>query len=494
MLIPQVNTYSLSTVLSRIKQIISTQTQNKFFWVRAQISKIKSDQRGNYYLELIESYQGTIIAKSKATIWASQYVLIDTKLKKDTSTILKDGAEILCYAGIEYSEIHGLRLQIFDIDLNYSLGEIEKRKQESLLILQKGGFLEKNKQTILPTVIQKIAIIGSPTTAGFLDFTQQLITNEFKFNFKTTTHPCSVQGDRALTEIINHLDHIDTSLYDVIVIIRGGGSKFDLEIFNDLILAKKIATMPIPVLTGIGHETDLNIADLVAYHYLKTPTALASYIIDRAYSYYVKIQKTQQLILECYHLKIKESNHKTTFLIEQIKNQTQKITQKQQISLHALSNQVTLISQNLLTRQKVELNKKSDTILFLSKNNIKNKFHSVTDKTTHIEAYSKQYLQQKNSEINTTNNLFEHLTIVKINREKQRVEKLTQIIEVYNPQKNLNMGYSLVRKNGQIITNNSILQDGDVLDLEMALKKITFTITNISEQKKWKDIPTKAQL
>lgn len=487
----QVSTYSLSSVLKRIKQIINSQTQNKCFWVRAQVSKINSDRRGNYYLELIESTNGTVIAKCEATIWATQYAVIQAKLKNDTLNILKNGSEILCYASIEYSEIYGLRLQILEIDLSYSLGEIERRKQKSILFLQQNGLLNRNKQTHLPVVIQKIALIGSPNTAGYTDFIKQLTSNDFLIHFKTTTYPCAVQGDKALPEIIEQLQIINTNLYDAIVIVRGGGSKFDLEIFNDLNLAQKIAKMPIPVLTGIGHETDSSIADLVAYKYLKTPTALASFIIDRAHQYLLTIQNTFQNIKECYKSQIKDRNHEINFLIEQIKHRSQNLPRLKRGELHQLSNRVTYISQDLIANQKININTKADKLSFLTKNVLKKNDLFLKEKATYMEAFSKQHLQKNINELGTLSNLIKHFTNNKINKEKLRIEKLVHIPLAYNSQKILNLGYAIVRKNNQVVNETSTWENNEIIEIELTNKKITLTITNVTEQTKWKDIPTK---
>ena len=491
MALTQVTTYSLATVLKRVKQIIQAQTQNKFFWVRVQIAKIKNDRKGHYYLELIESIEGNIIAKCDATIWATQYAVIESKLKNDTPNILKDGSEVLCYATIEYSEIYGLRIQIIDIDLTYSLGEIEKRKQETLLYLQKNNLLHKNKQTYLPSVIQKIAIVGSLNTAGYADFTSQLNCNKFNFIFENKTFNCAVQGDKALSEIINTIKNIDCSLFDSIVIIRGGGSNFDLEIFNDLTLAQTIAQCNIPVITGIGHETDISVADIVAHKHLKTPTAVASFIIDRAHAYLINQENKYQSILETYKLKVKESNHKTSLIAEQIKNISTSLTQSKRGNIHQISNQISFLSKEIISDKKIGLNTKTDSISFLTKTKIKNNSVQLKEFATYINAYSKHQIHNNTAILNNIAHLFKHVVHTKINREKQRIEKLTHIPQAYNPQQILNLGYAIIRKNGKVITNKTNWINGDIIEIELADKNITFTITNTTEQKKWKDTPTK---
>lgn len=493
MSLTHVSTYNLSVVLKRIKQIILTQTQNKQFWVKAQVSKINNDRRGNHYLELIESEDATVIAKCEAIIWANQYVTIESELKNETKNILKNGAEILCYASIEYSEVYGLRLQITAIDLNYSLGEIERRKQENILLLQKNGLINKNKQTQLPVVIQKIALIGSPNTAGYADFTKQLQANEYGFDFLINTYPCAVQGEKALAEIISQLRNILISNYDAIVIVRGGGSKFDLEIFNDLDLAQTIANIPIPVLTGIGHETDLSIADIVAHNHFKTPTALASYIIDRAHSYLLQIQNTfQQITQHCSKL-IKENKHTLDILAEQIKSNSQNKIRAKQNHLQLVSNRVTFISQDSIANYRVKLNMQKDKIDFLSQAVIKNKRIDLKNHASLIETYTKQHLQQQKTNINNTANLVKHWATQKINNQKQRIEKLVHIPDAYNPQQILNLGYAIIRKNGKVIPNNYTLQNGDQIEIELANKIINVTITDTTEKTKWKDIHTKLQ-
>jgi len=486
-----ITTYNLSTVLKRLKQIIDAKTQNKYFWVKTQISKINKDQNGHYYLELIESLQGKLVAKANAIIWANQFASIQAELKNDSENILKNGSEILCYAAIEFSEIHGLRLQILEIDLSYSLGEIEKRKQANINYLQKQGLLNLNKQTKLAAVIQNVAVIGSPNSAGYADFVKHITETALPFTCHITLFPCAVQGDKALNEIIETLANMNPSLFDAIAIIRGGGSKFDLEIFNDLQLALTICKTKIPVLTGIGHETDQSIADIVAYQSLKTPTALADFILNRAHLYWLSVQHTYNQILEHYTLAVKQKKHEIQYITEQIKHQTQNFVFHKKENLHGHANKISFIAQEIVAEKRLELQAKTTKTAFLSSQILKNKKHSLKEIATYIEAHSKQIIQEKHNQITNNRQFIQHYASAKIKTEVQQLEKITLLLDAYNPQHILNLGYALLRKNGTLVSTNTLLKNGDCLAVELANKTITFTITNANEQIQWKDIPTK---
>ncbi|UYW02382.1 exodeoxyribonuclease VII large subunit [Flavobacterium agricola] len=493
MLATQTKTYSLSVVLKRVKQIIQTQTQNKYFWVKVQVSKISSDRRGHYYLELIESQNGTVIAKADATIWAQQWATIQTKLGNNLPQIIKNGSEILCFATIEYSEIYGLRLHIVDVDLSFSLGEIEKRKQENLLYLQKNNLINRNKQKHLPLVIQNIAVIASPNSAGFADFTKHLKEVDFNFSCQFTLFPCAVQGEHAIAEMLQAIQNIQLYAFDALVIIRGGGSKFDLELFNDLELAKAIANASLPVITGIGHETDSSLADLVAHQAQKTPTAVASFIIDRAKNYWLHIKNIQQTISKQAQQILQAKKYNTQWQEEQIKNKTQQIVANKQQQLHSLSNKISFISQHFLANKKLEINAQNNKLHFLSKQVLINKQFKVKENATYIQAFANQHLKKATNELHIFTQMMQQYALQSLQTQKQRLEKVMHIPEAYNPENALKIGYAMVRKNGALLTKDTEIINGDVLTVEMANKFITFSITDTNQQIIWKDIPTKVQ-
>jgi len=249
-------------------------------WVSAEIAQI-STSRGHLYLEIIEKNEnsGEVVAKARGIIWANTAIQLRNKYGSISEDILKAGVQVLLKIKPEFHENFGLSHVIEDIDPSYTIGKLELERKKAIEKLEQEGLLNLNASQILPLVVQKIAVISSPTAAGYQDFMEHLTA----YFFETTLFPVAVQGDQVVPEILLALDQIEMakSSFDVAVIIRGGGSKMDLNAFDDLNLCRKIAITGLPVITGIGHERDQSVADLVAHTSLKTPTAVAEFLIQR---------------------------------------------------------------------------------------------------------------------------------------------------------------------------------------------------------------------
>ncbi len=258
-------------------------------WISAEIAQI-SESRGHVYISLVQKEteatevlaEDKILAQTEAVIWARDYRRLKRQLGVQFKNILKPGLEVLIQAKVEYHERYGLKLLIQDIDPAYTVGKLELQRQETLQMLTRQGLLDKNKKQKLPKVLQKIAVISSERAAGYQDFQRQLTDNPYAYQINYTLLNAAMQGDQAKTEIINRLNEInETALaYDAVVIIRGGGAKLDLHAFDAAELCVAIANCKIPVVTGIGHDIDETLADRVAFEALKTPTAVAEWIIQ----------------------------------------------------------------------------------------------------------------------------------------------------------------------------------------------------------------------
>lgn len=276
------------------------------FWITAEVIKV-NQKSGHYYLELADSVKDETTARSRAAIWASTYTTIVGEIGlKEFQGILQAGNKILMNVKIEYHKIYGMSLRIRSIDPNYSYGEIERKRQEVIKRLVKEEIFTNQKALRLPIVIKRIALIGSPETSGFRDFMNELFNNHDFNNFKIKVFPVRVQGEAGIKEIVAAIN--EANFYDVeaIVMIRGGGSKMDLALFDDYEIAKAICHSSIPVLTGIGHENDEVVADLVARQFFITPTAVGKHIQYEIQSFREimrslqdkTIQKAQQLLAE----------------------------------------------------------------------------------------------------------------------------------------------------------------------------------------------------
>jgi len=253
------------------------------YWVIAEISEMKENYNGHCYLELVEKLQDEINIRSrvKAVIWNSRYRFIKSYFENAAGESLRDGLKILIRVKIEYHEIYGLSLVINDIDPAFTIGEMALRRQQILKKLEAEGVLTMNREVDFPVVPQRIAVISSANAAGYTDFMKQLKGNSFGYVFYSALFDTPMQGKETESGIIRALDRIAANIekFDLAVIIRGGGSQTDLSWFDNYNIAYYITQFPLPVITGIGHEKDLSVTDIVAHRSLKTPTAVADFLI-----------------------------------------------------------------------------------------------------------------------------------------------------------------------------------------------------------------------
>ncbi len=255
-------------------------------WIRAEIAELRENKNGHCYLDLIEKDEETnqVVARMRAMIWSYTYRMLKPFFETTTGQPFTEGIKVLIQGSVEFQELFGMSFTIRDIDPAYTLGDLEQKRLEVIRKLENEGILEMNKELPLPLVPQKIAIISSPTAAGYGDFIHQLENNAYGIKFYHKLFPAIMQGEKAPNSIAEAFEKIFEYIhfFDVVVLIRGGGASVDLLCFDDYWLCYNITQFPIPVLTGIGHERDRSVADLVAHTNLKTPTAVAEFLINGA--------------------------------------------------------------------------------------------------------------------------------------------------------------------------------------------------------------------
>jgi exodeoxyribonuclease VII large subunit len=274
------NIYTLSALNQSLERFVRDNFALKNFWVLAEITKVQ-EKNGHYYLDLADSKEGKRVAEIAANMWFNTFNRVNTQLNGELPSIFKHGNKILINIRIEFHPIYGLKLNILDVDPSITYGEIEKLKKETILRLKSEGLFNRQKAIYLPAIVKKIALVGSPNTSGYRDFFTELLNNKIYTNFKVKEFSASVQGDYAVKEIVAAINKANEYSVDLIIVVRGGGSKMDLNVFNDYEIAKTIALSKLPVITGIGHESDEVVADLVAHHNEITPTAVAKFLYER---------------------------------------------------------------------------------------------------------------------------------------------------------------------------------------------------------------------
>ena len=265
----------------KLKQGVELLFPNRV-WLKAEISAIKARSGGHCYLELSQSDSKGLVAKASAIIWSSKYRFIAPYFESVTGSPLAEGMTVLVEVQVNYSELYGFSLIVNDVDPEYSLGVKELEKQKTIERLTKEGIMDLQKELALPALPYKLAVISAEDAAGYRDFMRHIAENPYGFTLATDLFPALMQGADCPGSIIVAMDAVLDSgqEYDAVLIMRGGGSKLDLACFDDYDLAAAIAQYPLPVLTAIGHDQDYHVCDMVAHQFVKTPTALADFILE----------------------------------------------------------------------------------------------------------------------------------------------------------------------------------------------------------------------
>lgn len=275
---------SLSQLTDRIQEVLKFSFDTPV-WIRAEISELRENYNGHCYLELVEkdSNSDAILAKTKANIWSTTYRMLKPYFENSTGESLRAGLNILVAVTVEFHGVYGFSLNIRDIDPVFTIGELAARRLKIIRQLEADGIADMNKLVEMPLLPQRLAIISSATAAGYDDFMNQLHNDENQFAFYTKLFPAVMQGEQAESSIIRSLEKIyeHSELFDVVVIIRGGGATTDLACFDSYELALNCAQFPLPVISGIGHQRDVSILDMVAHSSVKTPTAAAEFLISK---------------------------------------------------------------------------------------------------------------------------------------------------------------------------------------------------------------------
>lgn len=348
-------TISLYHLNQHLKQVIALNFE-EFIWISAEIAQCRNT-RGHWYLELVEKDAATdmVIAQISAVIWAGEYRQLLNTLGSELDNLLQPGTQVRLLVEMTYHERYGLKLTIRNIDLQYTMGNLELQKRATLERLSKENLLGLNSKIALPTVLQRIAVISSATAAGFKDFSEQLLKNSFHYAFQMQLFDASMQGQNVSRDITNHLSSFSSGDWDCVVIIRGGGSKLDLADFDEYALAKAIALCEIPVITGIGHEIDTSIADMVAHTAVKTPTSAASFILDRMKAFEQLLVDMQSTFIEISQTELYRQSIQLTQLSARLINAYKSKHEKETERNTQFNARLKLIADQLIKKGKYEL-------------------------------------------------------------------------------------------------------------------------------------------
>ena len=420
-------TLTLYELNALVREVIESELKHEY-WVEAEISEAR-ESRGHCYMELIqkEELSNTPIARASAKCWRSTWMLIQPHFERVTGQRLHAGMKVRMKVYAQFHEAFGFSWIVTDIDPNYTLGDMARRRQEVVRKLKEEGVFDLQRELPLPLFCLRIAVVSSETAAGYGDFCRQL--SESAFAFQAKLFPAIMQGEQVEQSIISTLNNIYNTIddFDCVVIIRGGGATSDMSGFDTLPLAENVAQFPIPIITGIGHDRDESVLDMVSHTRVKTPTAAAAFLIDHA-----------QKVLDC------------------IENAEQRISRAAQNQLSTINSQLSTISVRI------------PTLFSLVKSNQVNRLERLSQT---LSASAFETMRDCQERISILSSRIEPLISRKLTTERHRLELIEQRATSLDPQLLLKRGYSITLHNGKAIRDAAALKAGD--EIETRLEKGT---------------------
>ncbi|WP_114780610.1 exodeoxyribonuclease VII large subunit [Botryobacter ruber] len=480
------------------------------YWVVAEIAQVNPDRRkGHCYLSLVDKEdapRGQLTAQARATIWSNRFQMLGRYFEEKTGQPLKAGLKILFQAKVRFHEMYGLSLDIQNIDPNYTIGDLARQRQETLKQLEAEGLLEANKLLELSPVPQRLAIVSSATAAGYQDFIHQLHHNAFGYTFSTTLFPAVVQGNDAPASVARALQLVakHQEQFDACILIRGGGSQTDLSCFDAYAIAAAIGRSPLPVLTGIGHERDESIADLVAHTRLKTPTAVANFLVDRCHSAEayaeglmdsIRMFSAQKLKLTTDTLE-RHSLRLTNLTNQRLQTENNRLEQfargllvKPKSYLEAqkhvtsnLERDITAATRELLHAKELQLGELKVCVEGKSQRYLHLKEHELNSLVHCLETEANGRLKRAQLNFAKYNEKLKYTTLQKLQNQHHNLHLLDMSIQANNPEKLLLRGYTLTLVNGKIIKRTADVKSGDVIETKLQDGSIHSMIVNIDKE------------
>ena len=454
------DTLSLYEMNNLVKEALKTCFPQRY-WIHAELSEVHENPSGHCYLEFIEKTprSGQIIAKARGMIWAATYRLLKPYIETNTGQRFASGIKVLVEVSPTFHEQYGYSLTVHNINPEYTLGDLALQRKRIIAQLTAEGIIDMNRELTWPTTPQRIAVISSPTAAGYGDFCNQLQHNPHGYRFYTVLFPAVMQGEQAERSILNALSRVYeyADLFDTVVIIRGGGATSELSCFDSYLLAAHVAQFPLPVITGIGHERDDTVLDAVANTRVKTPTAAAEFLIGKAAEFTVSLQLLQKNIL--------------TLCSNRLQQERQQIT--------AYQSDISRLIQQRITLDTLRLERLQQSLNLKIRNKIEAERSRITQLAVHIPAKSEKRLIEEKyrwkniwQKIRNTTNLY-------IENAKRELENTERLIVASSPENILKRGYSVTLKNGKVVKSAQELATGDKLSIWLNKGEITVQTVDV---------------
>ncbi|MBO4826454.1 MAG: exodeoxyribonuclease VII large subunit [Prevotella sp.] len=410
------------------------------YWVEAELSEAR-EWGGHCYMELIQKDEraNTPVAKASAKCWRSTWMLLRPAFERQTGQTFHAGLKVLLKVYAQFHENYGFSWIVTDIDATYTMGDMARKRQEIIRQLKEEGVFDLNKELRIPMFAQRMAVISSANAAGYGDFCNQLTDNEYGFRFRTELFTAVMQGEQVEQTVINALNRINERAdeFDCVVIIRGGGATSDLSGFDTLALAENVANFPLPVITGIGHDRDESVLDMVSNTRVKTPTAAAALLIDNLATVFNLLEDAQETIVNIV---------KRRMTVERMR-------------LERLASHIPVLFSVVRTRQEARLER-----LF-----------------SHLTATCQQQITTRQARLAPLMTRLHGLAERKLLSQHHRIDLLQQRAEAQNPERLLQRGYSITLHNGRAVSNANQLQAGDEITTRLAHGMLRSTVLKENE-------------
>jgi exodeoxyribonuclease VII large subunit len=439
----QSKVFSLLEVTRSIQKTLSERYSSSF-WVKAEMNKLNSyPHSGHCYPDLVEKKDGKVIAQIRSTLWKDDYFRINHNFLRVVKTPLKDGINMLFCARIYFDPVHGLSLNIIDIDPAFSLGELEREKQETIEKLKNELIFDRNKSLKLPMVPKRIAIISVQTSKGYADFQNVIGNNSWGYSFFHVLFPSLLQGEKAVDSIVHQLNRIRKVArhFDVVAIIRGGGGEVGLSCFNDHTLSREIALFPIPVITGIGHATNETVVEMIAYKNAITPTDLANYLIERFHEFAGPVHQAEEIIVE----------------------KAKRMITDERLRFRNSAKYFRSVTENILIRSKHSISNTSDALIRQAKYRLQLERESQASMVHEVQRKTITFCHRKKIDIGQyALSLKKDMTALLRNLHNS-VNQLERSVTNMSPENVLRRGYSITMINGKAVKSIENVNPDDIL-------------------------------
>lgn len=453
---------SLSELITSIKYTLSNNFASPI-WIVAEISELNVNYSGHCYMELVEKEEESekLLAKSRATIWARSFRIIQPYFETTTRETLRAGLKVLLKVTVEFHEFYGFSLNVVDIDPSFTVGDLALKRNLIIEKLNNEGVFDMNKSIEIPLVPQNIAVITSETAAGYGDFNDQLENNSAGYCFNTTLFPAIMQGENAPESIITAFNGIFDSIddFDIVVLIRGGGSKIDLSCFDNYELAYMITQFPLPVITGIGHERDESISDMVANTSLKTPTAVAEFLVDAFDEYKYRLNEANNSLMYFTENYFADKTLELKDLSSTLLFQVQNSFQSHLLNLDSNHKKLNQGVQHLFKNKRQNLHMKGNELSVVAKSKI-------------MQATSLCELRQKRL-AKWTKNL--------MHAQKTNIDHLSAKLNLLNPERVLERGFAIVTNKNGVVKNSKELSKGGQLNIYLSKGSVDAEVKKVNE-------------